>query len=83
MTKPLSTLACLCAALLFAACGGKQSHSYDHSSHDHSSHDYSTHSHTKPTAQAHAHAHGEGIAFTREQAKAAGLKVEKLSEMPF
>ena len=108
MTKSLSTLACLCAAVLFAACGGKQSHSHDHehdghthtncshdhshddhahdhSSHDHSSHDHSTHSHTKPTAHAHdhGHAHGEGIAFTKKQAEAAGLKVEKLSEVPF
>ena len=113
MTKPLSTLACLCAAVLFAACGGKQSHSHDHahdththtncthdhshdghshdhsshdhSSHDHSSHDHSTHSHTKSSAQAHdhGHAHGEGIAFTKKQAEAAGLKVEKLSEVPF
>ena len=115
MTRPLSTLACLCAAVLFAACGGKQSHSHDHehdhhthahadcshdhshddhahdhsahdhSSHDHSSHDHSTHSHNESSAHAHdhGHAHGEGIAFTKKQAEAAGLKVEKLSEVPF
>lgn len=106
MTRPLSTLACLCAAVLFAACGGKQSHSHehdhqthancnhdhshdgyshDHSAHDHSSHDQSTHNHSKSDAHAHdhGHAHGEGIAFTKKQAEAVGLKVEKLSEVPF
>ena len=134
MTRPLSTLACLCAAVLFAACGGKQSHSHDHEhdhhthehtscshdhshdghshdhsshdhsshshattqksknktqesshAHDHSSHDHSTHSHNESSAHAHdhGHAHGEGIAFTKKQAEAAGLKVEKLSEVPF
>ena len=106
MTRPLSTLACLCAAVLFAACGGKQSHSHehdhqthancnhdhshdghshDHSAHDHSSHDHSTHNHSKSDAHAHdhGHAHGEGIAFTKKQAEAVGLKVEKLSELPF
>ena len=30
MTKRFSTLACLCAAVLFAACGGRQSHDHDH-----------------------------------------------------
>lgn len=106
MTRPLSTLACLCAAVLFAACGGKQSHSHehdhqthancnhdhshdghshDHSAHDHSSHDHSTHNHSKSDAHAHdhGHAHGEGIAFTKKQAEVVGLKVEKLSEVPF
>ena len=106
MTRPLSTLACLCAAVLFAACGSKQSHSHehdhqthancnhdhshdghshDHSAHDHSSHDHSTHNHSKSDAHAydHGHAHGEGIAFTKKQAEAVGLKVEKLSEVPF
>ena len=106
MTRPLSTLACLCAAVLFAACGSKQSHSHEHdhqthancnhdhshdghshdnSAHDHSSHDHSTHNHSKSDAHAHdhGHAHGEGIAFTKKQAEAVGLKVEKLSEVPF
>ena len=94
MTRPLSTLACLCAAVLFAACGGKQSHSHehDHSAHDHSSHDQSAHSHAvnqkseirnQKSEHDHDHAHGEGIAFTKKQAEAVGLKVEKLSEVPF
>ena len=109
MTKPLSTLACLCAAVLFAACGGKQSHDHEHDghthtncSHDHSSnshdadqksnHDHSAHNHAvnqnseiknQKSAHDHGHAHGEGIAFTKKQAEAAGLKVEKLSELPF
>ena len=133
MTKSLSTLACLCAAVLFAACGGKQGHSHDHEhanhvhtehscghdhshdahdhthaehSHDHSahsecshdheheahthaehSHDHSAHSHEanlhSEHNHAHDHAHGEGIAFTRVQAKAAGLVVEVVEEAPF
>ena len=94
MTKPLSTLACLCAAVLFAACGGKQSHDHDHDGHTHTncSHDHSAHNHAvnqkseiknQKSAHDHGHAHGEGIAFTKKQAEAAGLKVEKLSELPF
>ena len=139
MTKPLSTLACLCAAVLFAACGGKQSHAHDHEhdhhaehscSHDHShdahehdhaehAHDHSTHSecthdhehehnhhaehahdahdhsghshegnhdhhdHAEHAHDAHGHAHGEGIAFTKKQAEAAGLVVEMVEEAPF
>lgn len=117
MTKPLSTLACLCAAVLFAACGGKQSHAHDHEhdhhahaehscSHDHShdaheyeqaehahdAHDLSGHSHEGSHAhhdhaehahEAHGHAHGEGIAFTKKQAEAAGLVVEVVEEAPF
>ena len=141
MTKPLSTLACLCAAVLFAACGGKQSHAHDHEhdhhahaehscSHDHShdahehdhaehAHDHSTHSecthdhehehnhhaehahdahdhsghshegnhdhhdHAEHAHDAHGHAHGEGIAFTKKQAEAAGLVVEVVEEAPF
>ena len=139
MTKPLSTLACLCAAVLFAACGGKQSHAHDHEhdhhaehscSHDHShdahehdhaehAHDHSAHSecthdhehehnhhaehahdahdhsghshesnhdhqdHVEHAHDAHGHAHGEGIAFTKQQAEAAGLVVEVVEEAPF
>ena len=107
MNRKLKSFVCLSAALLFAACGGKQGHSHDreheheheyhthtscshdHSheghSHDHSSHDHSVHSHgtTHKSEHDHGHAHGEGIAFTKKQAEAAGLKVEKLSEVPF
>ena len=122
MTKPLSTLACLCAAVLFAACGGKQSHAHDHEhdnhartehscehdhdthahEHDHSmsgecTHNHDAHNHAEPThnhsahsheeslhsEQNHDHAHGEGIAFTKQQAEAAGLVVELVEEAPF
>ena len=137
MTRPLSTLACLCAAVLFAACGGKQSHSHDHEhdnhahtehscehdhsmsgecTHDHDTHDHDTHAHdhsadgecthnhdahnhAEPTHNHsahsheeslhseqnhdHAHNHGEGIAFTKQQAEAAGLVVEVVEEAPF
>ena len=122
MTKPLSTLACLCAAVLFAACGGKQGHAHDHEhdnhartehscehdhdthahEHDHSmsgecTHNHDAHNHAEPThnhsahsheeslhsEQNHDHAHGEGIAFTKKQAEAAGLVVEMVEEAPF
>ena len=137
MTRPLSTLACLCAAVLFAACGGKQSHSHDHEhdnhahtehscehdhsmsgecTHDHDTHDHDTHAHdhsadgecthnhdahnhAEPTHNHsahsheeslhseqnhdHAHNHGEGIAFTKQQAEAAGLVVEVVEEASF
>ena len=121
MTKPLSTLALLCAAALFAACGGRQghthehdhaahehaacshnhnhsydAHTYDHSGHSHDGHDHNTHSghshdehahdahaHDANAHEAHGHNHGEGIAFTRQQAEAAGLVVEKVEEEPF
>ena len=99
MTKPLSTFALLCAAALFAACGGRQSHEHEHSheghvhtscSHDHAGHDHVGHNHTEhnhaeealPSSN-HAHNHGEGIAFTKHQAEAAGLIVEEVAETPF
>ena len=115
----LSTLALLCAAALFAACGGKQGHSHDHEhdhahdhethaahscdhdhdhdhshdahahshdGHDHASHSHESHeqhSHDAHAHEAHAHNHGEGIAFTKKQAEAAGLVVEEVAEVPF
>ena len=99
MTKPLSTFALLCAAALFAACGGRQSHEHEHSheghvhtscSHDHAGHDHVGHNHTEhnhaeealPSSN-HAHNHGEGIAFTKQQAEAAGLQVELIEPAPF
>lgn len=57
MTKPLSTLACLCAAVLFAACGGKQSHAHDHE-HDHHAHAEHSCSHDH-SHDAHEHEHAE------------------------
>ena len=112
MTRLLSTLALLCAAALFAACGGKQGHSHDHEhdhAHDHETHaahscdhdhihdghDHASHSHavdqnsefriqkSEHAHEAHAHNHGEGIAFTKKQAEAAGLVVEEVAEVPF
>ena len=147
----LSTLALLCAAVLFAACGGKQGHSHDHEhdhahdhethaahscdhehdhaahdhdghdhashshesdeqhshddhnhdahvahdheghshdahsheGHDHAAHEHDTHSHDAHAHDAHGHNHGEGIAFTKKQAEAAGLVVEEVAEVPF
>lgn len=116
MNRRIQTLACVCAALIFAACGGKQgNHAHEHShehhthteehhtheghSHDehaHEEHSHAEHNHTHEThsheAHAHAeeahghdhgHAHGEGIAFTKQQAAAAGLKVETVAKAPF
>ncbi len=132
MTKSLSTLACLCAAALFAACGGKHSQSHDHvhdhvhethtascshdheheehthdhhdhdahdhnhshdahdhahdhsaDAHDHQGHAHEEHNHEHEAHDAHGHNHGEGIAFTQQQAKAAGLVVEEVAELPF
>ena len=152
MNRPIATIACLCAACLFAACGGRggETHSHehhdhaahsqcnhdhshdhghshaeedahDHSEHNHSEHNHSEHSHAEHNHDAHAehshencdhdhahdhehnhaehnhsehdhaahahdhaeHAHGEGIAFTKAQAEAAGLRVETIEELPF
>ena len=133
MKRHFNSLACLCAAALFAACGGKQPHSHEHDhahevhehdhsahehaahehdAHDHSTHDHSTHNHeahdhthenhdhehetheheahdhdhaTHETHDhsAHDHNHGSGIAFTKQQARAAGLVVETVAEVPF
>lgn len=99
MKRPISTLACLCAAALFAACGGKggeihshESHAHEHGTecaHDHEDEHNHEHEHVHETDahnhdhSSHAHAHGEGIAFTREQAEAAGLVVEEVVEVPF
>lgn len=123
MNRRIQSLACLCAAALFAACGGKQgeNHEHDHhdhehthvheahavqscghnhSEHEHDAHDYPSHNHAEHNHEehdkiishksginnhnhSHDHAHGEGIAFTRQQAEAAGLVVEVLEDVPF
>ncbi len=149
MNIHIKSIACLCAAALFAACGGgqtqrcehdhdhevhashsheqhdhsthahnhdhdhdhsKESHNHashsqdahatqnhsheehsqcahdhaheghDHSTHDHSAHDHAAHSHE---VHDHGHNHGEGIAFSKQQAKAAGLVVDIVAETPF
>ena len=114
MNRRMQSLACVCAALIFAACGGKQgnhdhehahehhAHTEEHHSHDGHSHEehnhsyeehaHEEHSHDEHSHEAHAHAeeahghdhaHGEGIAFTKQQAAAAGLKVETVAKAPF
>ena len=82
MNIHFKSLACLCAAALFAACGGKQEHNHEH---NHEHHDHSEHSHEVKSSHdhAHGHVHGEGIAFTKQQAEAAGLVVEEVAEVPF
>ncbi len=101
----MQSLACICAALLFAACGGKhnathehehehnhethqhEAHTHEHN-HSHESHNHShenhehEHSHTHEH-EGHSHTHGEGIAFTKQQAEAAGLKVEMVQKGSF
>lgn len=128
MNRRIQTLACVCAALLFAACGGNRqeahgythpdyeihghecnehethNHCHDHDEHkaydhdhDHSHDEYDDHSHTHDAHShdehshdehshahdEHGHAHGEGISFTKQQAIAAGLKVETVVKAPF
>ena len=109
MNRQIQSLACVCAALIFAACGGKQgNHAHEHShehhthteehhaheghSHAEDGHSHAKHSHEGHSHEAHAHAeeahghdhaHGEGIAFTKQQAAAAGLKVETVTKAPF
>ena len=133
MKKTIATLTCLGAAFLFAACGGRGTHSHENCTHDHAEHSHTEHSHEHHDHEAHDHehshdhdahaghdhaghdhdhaheghsheghnhdahaheghaheshghdhAHGEGIAFTRAQAEAAGLRVEVVEEQPF
>ena len=61
---------------------------HNHSEHSHNGHDHAEHNHTDHNHAEHdhghgEHAHGEGIAFTRAQAEAAGLQVEVIDELPF
>ena len=68
----------------------QEAHSHEHSheqdahSHEHEhegcDHSHDAHSHE---ADAHSHEHGEGIAFTKQQAEAAGLQVELIEPAPF
>lgn len=59
-------------------------HAYGHTGHSHESeshaHDHTDHKHE--TAH-HEHIHGEGIAFSKHQAEAAGLQVEEVVDTPF
>ena len=110
MNRRIQTLACICAALIFAACGAKhgghahehaqehhshteehyvhEGHSHDEHSHEEHSHTHDAHSHDEHSHDEHghahdAHSHGEGISFTKQQAIAAGLKVETVVKAPF
>ena len=132
MNRPIATIACLCAACLFAACGGRGGETHNHEHHDHAAHSQCSHDHEHQHDHAHdghsyeehahgecthdhehnhencthdhaehnheghshashddhghgheGHAHGEGIAFTKAQAEAAGLQVETIEELPF
>lgn len=66
-----------------------QAHSHDEHDHIHDGHDHShdTHQHEAEEqshdGHDHGHVHGEGIAFTKQQAEAAGLSVEVVEEHPF
>ena len=63
------------------------SHEHEHEGcdHSHEEHAHDTHSHDAHSheAEAHSHEHGEGIAFTKQQAEAAGLQVELIEPAPF
>ncbi len=104
MKKRMQSLACICAALFFAACGGKHNANHEHehnhemhqheahtheNSHSHESHEHSHEGHTHEHEghshehEGHSHEHGEGIAFTKQQAEAAGLKVEIVEKGSF
>lgn len=98
MRRSFSVLIGLSMVLMYTACGdnnGKHAHECTHEheheqevhahSHSHeghseeSHHGESEHSHTTQ----HHHEHGEGIAFSRAQAEAAGLRFETVSKAPF
>ena len=67
----------------------QDAHSYEHEhegcDHSHEEHAHDTYSHDAHSheAEAHSHEHGEGIAFTKQQAEAAGLQVELIEPAPF
>ena len=55
----------------------------NHSEHSHDGHNHAEHNDAEHDHGHTEHAHGEGIAFTRAQAEAAGLQVETVEELPF
>ena len=57
-----------------------EGHDHSHAEHAHESHPHDAHNHE---GDGHGHVHGEGIAFTKQQAEAAGLKVELIEKGPF
>lgn len=60
-----------------------EGHTHDHTAHGHSEEAHHDHTHAGATHATREHAHGSGIAFTRQQAEAAGLVVETVEEVPF
>ena len=46
MNRPIATIACLCAACLFAACGGRGGDTHSHEHHDHAAHSQCDHDHS-------------------------------------
>ena len=58
----------------------EHSHEHEHEGCDHS---HEEHAHEVHSHDAHSHEHGEGIAFTKQQAEAAGLQVELIEPAPF
>ncbi len=101
MNRRMQSLACICAALFLAACGGKHNAAHEHEhEHNHEAHLHEAHAHehnhsheTHEHGDSHeghihehegySHKHGEGIAFTKQQAEAAGLKVEVVQKGSF
>ena len=68
------------------------SHSCDGHNHEAEVHSHDTHSHDTHSGESHSHEdehgtgghnHGEGIAFSKQQAEAAGLQVETVEVAPF
>lgn len=57
MKKTIATLTCLSATFLFAACGGRGTHSHENSTHDHDEHSHTEHVHEHHAHDTHDHSH--------------------------
>ena len=57
MKKIIATFSCLCAAVIFAACGGRQSHTHEKCMHDHAEHNHVEHNHENCTHDHEEHKH--------------------------
>ena len=57
-----------------------EEHNHSHTEHAHEGYSHDAHNHE---GDGHSHVHGEGIAFTQQQAEAAGLKVELIEKGTF
>ena len=62
-----------------------EGHNHSHENHSHAEHSHEGHSHDAHSheGEGHSHVHGEGIAFTKQQAEAAGLQVEVIEKGTF